>query len=400
MLQYLGLVFWIGFAVLVGVTARKRNRSLVGWLLLALLISPVLAIILLLIFPPALSGLPTAPAANPKAQKTARSGANSEVAKRSRAPQQSNSPDRAVAPRVLVGLGVLALAILAPAVWYSTSLHASSGTHSMVVAHSLSALTGRSASSLPPVAWLWCPECGEEGMPVNLWQKTGTDRGSAVTSAPHGTAVIPARETQGNDGRTWYYVTMDGESGYVPSSLITFTDPALSAEPKPAAVPTPAEAPASGEGIVSVSANLRAGPGTEYTATGGLDAGAAIQIVGQDDAGDWYQLVGGDWIAAFLVIRTAESRQSETVSVTKSTPLSFTDVNPPKVNVQNANLRSGPGTEFAVVGNLFADQELKAVGVNAAGDWYQLADGRWIYAELVSHPPPGLPVITNAAPQP
>lgn len=49
------------------------------------------------------------------------------------------------------------------------------------------------------------------------------------------------------------------------------------------------------------NANLRAGPGTTYAVTGSAPAGATVEIVGQTPARDWYQLSGGQWIAAFLV---------------------------------------------------------------------------------------------------
>jgi hypothetical protein len=43
--------FWIGFAVIVGVAANTRGRSGIGWALLALLISPLVAGLLLLALP-------------------------------------------------------------------------------------------------------------------------------------------------------------------------------------------------------------------------------------------------------------------------------------------------------------------------------------------------------------
>lgn len=40
--------FWLGFSAVVGVAAVKRNRSGVGWFILALVISPLLAGLLVL----------------------------------------------------------------------------------------------------------------------------------------------------------------------------------------------------------------------------------------------------------------------------------------------------------------------------------------------------------------
>jgi Bacterial SH3 domain len=52
------------------------------------------------------------------------------------------------------------------------------------------------------------------------------------------------------------------------------------------------------------NANLRAGPGTEYDIMGNVDSGAALDIVGQNAAGDWLQLASGLWIAASLANNT------------------------------------------------------------------------------------------------
>jgi hypothetical protein len=44
-------LFWIGFAVIVGVAANTRGRAGLGWLLLAVVISPLLAGLLLIALP-------------------------------------------------------------------------------------------------------------------------------------------------------------------------------------------------------------------------------------------------------------------------------------------------------------------------------------------------------------
>ena len=52
-----------------------------------------------------------------------------------------------------------------------------------------------------------------------------------------------------------------------------------------------------------------------------------------------------------------------------------------------ANLRSGPGVNYAIVGKAQAGQQIIIVARNAAGTWYQLNDGKWIAAFLVNNPP-------------
>lgn len=65
-----------------------------------------------------------------------------------------------------------------------------------------------------------------------------------------------------------------------------------------------------------------------------------------------------------------------------------------------ANLRSGPSTDYPVVGGVPAGQRLSIVGRNQAGDWLRLADGTWIAAFLVDGAPPNLPTTEESAPAP
>ncbi len=62
----------------------------------------------------------------------------------------------------------------------------------------------------------------------------------------------------------------------------------------------------------------------------------------------------------------------------------------------NADLRSGPGTDYAVIGGAVAGDQLAPVGRNEAGDWLQLASGVWIAAALVLNAPVDLPVTAAA----
>ncbi|MEZ4639524.1 MAG: SH3 domain-containing protein [Caldilineaceae bacterium] len=64
----------------------------------------------------------------------------------------------------------------------------------------------------------------------------------------------------------------------------------------------------------------------------------------------------------------------------------------PTVN-SPANLRSGPGTDFDVAGSAELGTVVTVTGRNAAGDWYQLSDGSWIFAILVSNAPADVPVV-------
>ncbi len=60
-----------------------------------------------------------------------------------------------------------------------------------------------------------------------------------------------------------------------------------------------------------------------------------------------------------------------------------------------ANLRSGPGTTFAVTGRAKAGDALEVVGMNTDGSWLELAGGLWIAAFLVDAAPSGLGVVSE-----
>lgn len=84
------------------------------------------------------------------------------------------------------------------------------------------------------------------------------------------------------------------------------TDPETIAQPILAATPTQVNIRAVSV-TVAQTANLRAGPGTNYEIRGLLEVGATINIVGQAVAAEsfpWYQLDNGLWIYSPLINET------------------------------------------------------------------------------------------------
>lgn len=72
---------------------------------------------------------------------------------------------------------------------------------------------------------------------------------------------------------------------------------------------------------------------------------------------------------------------------------------PPAAPVTNttSNLRRGPGTDFPLAGQLPTGAPVRPVAQNSDGTWLQLDSGVWIWAQLVDHVPPGLPVVALPA---
>jgi hypothetical protein len=52
--------------------------------------------------------------------------------------------------------------------------------------------------------------------------------------------------------------------------------------------------------------------------------------------------------------------------------------------LKNANLRAGPGTNYAIVGGLKTGNKVQVARRNSGGDWLQLRDGKWVASFLVS----------------
>lgn len=57
------------------------------------------------------------------------------------------------------------------------------------------------------------------------------------------------------------------------------------------------------------------------------------------------------------------------------------------------NLRSGPGTHYAIEATVVAGQRMTVLGQTQAGDWYY-ADYYWIHAELVEPQQHDVPIVT------
>jgi len=88
---------------------------------------------------------------------------------------------------------------------------------------------------------------------------------------------------------------------------------------------------------------------------------------------------------------------TETATESNDTTLSSIDSNSASETTANrdANLRSGPGTNYAVSGNVKTGQVLHIVAKNSDGGWLMLDTGLWIAAFLVNNMPAELPVETS-----
>lgn len=151
-------------------------------------------------------------------------------------------------------------------------------------------------------------------------------------------------------------------------------------------------------GAVNRNANLRSGPGTTYAIVGTARQGQSVTIMDTNEAGDWYQLTDGQWIAAFLVNDTNRTLAPTATAVAPSGQPAVVATALPAPSrataTRNANLRAGPGTAYAIIGTVRTGQALTLTGRNSNSSWYQLEGGAWIAAFLVDQSPSRQPVAT------
>lgn len=80
----------------------------------------------------------------------------------------------------------------------------------------------------------------------------------------------------------------------------------------PVAQQTEETPPTSYRGIVNSTANIRSGPGINFSVEGQAEAGQVVTLVGCNDDCSWFVLDTGNWIAAFLVDLVDDSSSSGT----------------------------------------------------------------------------------------
>ncbi|MCB0132142.1 MAG: SH3 domain-containing protein, partial [Caldilineaceae bacterium] len=201
----------------------------------------------------------------------------------------------------------------------------------------------------------------------------------------------------------------------------------------------------------TVTANLRAEPNTDGAIVGTLSPGQVVEVAAISEDGEWYLLANGAWVFGTLLdnppadapVATAELIQAvqeaaaanptpeptaapivapteapteaptavPTVAPTATptvaalvptaTPAPAATAVPaaatgPTVNV-DANLRSGPGTNFPVIGGTVTGQTINIIGQNSDGAWYLLDNGGWVASFLVDNPPADVEVVADDA---
>jgi uncharacterized protein YraI len=167
------------------------------------------------------------------------------------------------------------------------------------------------------------------------------------------------------------------------------------------APPSDDQAPPSAGEVVArprVNLNVRSGPSTTYAIIGRAPVGQPYTLEARDSGGNWVLFnTGGQrgWFAAWLADINGDvfslPVSTEVIGAPPANPPS--DDAPPAPGALtatptvNLNVRSGPGTNYAVIGQAAAFQPVTLEARNAAGSWVLFNTGSqrgWLAAWLTN----------------
>lgn len=208
------------------------------------------------------------------------------------------------------------------------------------------------------------------------------------------------------------------------SEAVTTTQPITESETPTGTAATTETTSAAFNATLTTIANIRSDTNLDATSVvTQLAQGTPISVVAQSADQTWLLLDSGYWVSVLVVdavplnlpvateaqvtaLRESASSTApaaptpETPAVPTPTAEATTPATPitssPTVTV-DANLRSGPGTEFEILGGTVTGQAITIVGRNADGSWYRLDNGGWVASRLVANPPTNenVPVVNN-----
>jgi uncharacterized protein YgiM (DUF1202 family) len=167
-----------------------------------------------------------------------------------------------------------------------------------------------------------------------------------------------------NANSSWVQVrTPSGHVGWVNATLIQTAVPIYTLPVVGVAPATPAAV------VVTGAANVRSGPGTTYTMVAVVTQGEQVTLLGRNSDSSWVQirLASGTvgWVNSTLVQSNVPISSLPVVGDAPPTPTAV-------VSVGALNVRTGPGTSFAVITVVIRGQTVALVGRNSSGSWVQV----------------------------
>lgn len=188
----------------------------------------------------------------------------------------------------------------------------------------------------------------------------------AIATVPYGAELTRTGLLDG-----WTQVDLQGREGYVPNGQISMQKP----EPTPTPTPLVIDIEVDLDDIVVVDtgANLRLGPGTEYDVV--TTAGAGRELHRTGTIGGWSQ-VEFDGYKVYVYTELLRSDDEPEVTATPAPEVtavpeeSGAAVSGTVTMRMNANVRTGPGTEYDSLGLAMGGDVLEVTGQE--NGWYRV----------------------------
>lgn len=147
-------------------------------------------------------------------------------------------------------------------------------------------------------------------------------------------------EIIGEDSKTgWYKIKFENDYGYVYNKYVTLEKSINKFE-----------------GIAQSDLNVRTGPSIDYSSIGILDANQKVDIVDVDSDTGWYKIkfenTYGFVSNKFITVDSPVVFSGSTTAV--------------------LNVRTGPSTDYDLIGKLDANQQVEVVGTDFKSGWYKI----------------------------
>lgn len=235
--------------------------------------------------------------------------------------------------------------------------------------------------------------------PLNIRSGPGTNY-SSLGKLQEGNKVTLISQVKNTSGNIWYkYQVSSGKYGYIYGQYVTVSD-----------IPQLTETPLTNKQAVVKDNNLRirSGPGTNYSILGKLQSGNKITLISKvtNTGGNvWYKFQHSSGKYGYIYgqhVTVSDIPQNVETALTNKEGLVVDD---------SLRIRSGPGTNYSVLGKLNTGDRVTLVSQirNSGGNiWYkyQFKDGQfgYIYAQHVMmqdvSAAPETPDDTGTTPEP
>jgi uncharacterized protein YraI len=225
----------------------------------------------------------------------------------------------------------------------------------------------------------------------------------------------------------WYGISVPvapGGNGWVSSYYVLATDtsglPVLPTPPVPPTVELVPPAAGDPQAVALTQVYVRNGPGDTYPAYGIAQTNATARVLGKSQDGSWLVVrlnpqtvgLGYGWVATAYTQPSNIDNVPVVAAPTQPPPVV---VEPPPSGVPTAtaidyvNLRSGPGTDYLLLGTVAPGATGEVAGKSQDGMWWQVkvptsfySPGlAWVAADwVVTANTDNVPVVTAPAPPP